>query len=265
MPSRPEPVAAAQRTARPRSRSRAAKAAAKAGEAVALEAIGAPPPGSAPAAPASACGLAAAAGSISPSQATPVEAAATRCSRRLMPMPITATRPAPRATVSISTPPSLRPGSAAADEPEVVGPLQADAKRGAGLRIERLGEGDADREREPREVDAGSERPGQREGERRARRRLPGSPEAAPAGGLPLGDEGARCEHAVGGCLAGPGQQVGVGRGGLVDPLDLDRRRPARVHFPFGASMVPRHLRLPQRQANCFFTFLVCRPSRTRP
>ena len=38
-----------------------------------------------------------------------------------------------------------------------------------------------------------------------------------------------------------------------------------RVHFPFGASMVPRHLRLPQWQANCFFAFFVCRPSSTRP
>ena len=172
MPSRPAPLPAAQRTARPRSRSRAAKAAAKAAKPSRSKRRSAAARAGTRRS-SSACRLAAAAGSISASQATPVDAAATRCSRRLMPMPITATRPAPRATVSISTPPSLRPGSALPTSQRSLGHFRPMRSAAPGRGSSASARADADREREAREVDAGGERPGQREGERRARRRLP--------------------------------------------------------------------------------------------
>ncbi len=217
MPSRPGPLPAAQRTARPRSRSRAAKAAAKAGK---------PSRSKRPSAAARA-GTSRSASRLRARCRRGVDLRepgdAGRC--RGDPLLEQVDADADHRDTGVAArhgldqhAAQLSAGLGGADQPEVVGPLQADAKRCAGARIERLGEGDADGEREAREVDAGGERPGEREGERGARRRLPGASEAASPGGLPLGDEGARGEHA-----SASASRAQASRSALVEAVSATR------------------------------------------
>ena len=199
-----------------------------------------------------------------------------RCARMLMPMPMTATRPAPSGAVSTSMPASLRPDGPARprriDEPEVVRPLQADARRCAAP----ADRGHRRARRRPRARGRTDRRaparPGEREGQRRAGRRVPAPAVAAAPGGLPVGDEQARREaRRARGCGgAGARQQVVVGRAGLGDALDEPGRRaltsssvPSSVFLARASCRGTRACRSGTRTPSS--TFLVCRPSRIRP
>jgi hypothetical protein len=264
MPSSPAPLPDVQRTARPCSRSRAGKGRGEGGEAFAFEATQAFRQGGHE--PFEQRGRVRGGGAVDLGE--PGDAGA-RVGDALLPQvdadAITATRPLPRGTVSISTPPSFLSRLAGADEPEIVGPLQADPQRsaGRGSRASARATPTAS-ERPEKSVPAASGQAREKVSEapgvacqprpRRPRRRSAVRPPALAARAR---SRRRRCRPR----RAGRRWSIPF----LRDPLDLDRRQPARAHFFLGASMVPRHFGLPQWHANCCFAFFVCRPSSTRP